>query len=68
MKPATLGEENNFKNVKIKIKDFSELIIQEGEWTDYKYNLGHFWKYVSFLLKLLGVRFSSPWIIRICRL
>ena len=53
MKPATLGEENSFKNVKIEIRDFSDPIIQAGEWTDYNYNLGHFWRYVSFFLKLL---------------
>ena len=53
MKPATLGEENSFKNVKIEIRDFSDPIIQAGEWTDYNYNLGHFQRYVSFFLKLL---------------
>jgi hypothetical protein len=53
MSPATLGEENTFNNVKIEIRDYSDPITQAGEWTDYEYNLGHFWRYVSFLLKIL---------------
>ena len=55
MKPATLGEENEFNNVKIEIRDFSDPIIQAGEWTDYDYNFGHFWRYVSVVLKLLAL-------------
>ena len=53
MIPAYLGEENTFNNVKIEIRDFSDPISQAGEWTDYEYNFGHFWRYVSFLLKIL---------------
>ena len=53
MSPATLGEENNFNAVKIEIRDLSDPIVQAGEWTDYGYNLGHFWRYVSIILKLI---------------
>ena len=53
MKPASLGEVNSFDNVKIEIRDFSDPIIQAGEWTDYDYNFGHIWRYISFLLKIL---------------
>ena len=55
MSPATLGEENNFYSVKIEIRDLSDPVAQAGEWTDYEYNFGHFWRYVSFLLKILCV-------------
>ena len=53
LSPATLGEENKFNAVKIEIRDLTDPIIQAGEWTDYGYNLGHFWRYVSILLKLI---------------
>ena len=53
MNPAALGEENKFNAVKIEIRDLTDPIIQAGEWTDYGYNLGHFWRYVSILLKLI---------------
>ena len=55
MGPATLGEENKFNSVKIEIRDFSDPISQAGEWTDYGYNFGHFWRYVSVVLKLLAL-------------
>ena len=55
MVPANPGDENDFRGVEIEIRDLSDPIIQAGEWTDYEYNLGHFWRYVSFLLKLLGL-------------
>ena len=55
MSPATLGEENKFNSVKIEIRDFSDPISQAGEWTDYGYNFGHFWRYVSVVLKLLAL-------------
>ncbi len=53
LSPATLGEENKFNAVKIEIRDLTDPIVQAGEWTDYGYNLGHFWRYVSILLKLI---------------
>ena len=53
MSQATLGEENKFNSVKIEIRDYNDPIIQAGEWTNYEYNFGHFWRYVSFLLKIL---------------
>ena len=53
LSPATLGEENKFNEVKIEVRDLSDPIVQAGEWTDYGYNLGHFWRYVSILLKLI---------------
>ena len=53
LKPATLGEENDFRAVKIEIRDFIDPIVQAGEWTEYGYNFGQFWRYVSFLLKIL---------------
>ena len=53
MTPAFLGEEKNFYNVKIEIRDYTDPIIQAGEWTDYGYNLGHYWRYLSFILKLV---------------
>ena len=55
MNPAALGEENKFNAVKIEIRDYSDPIIQAGEWTDYGYNFGHFWRYVSFLLKIISL-------------
>ena len=55
MKPAILGEENSFNSVKIEIRDLSDPVAQAGEWTDYEYNFGHFWRYVSFLLKILAL-------------
>ena len=53
LKPATLGEENDFRAVKIEIRDFIDPIVQAGEWTEYGYNFGQFWRYVSFLFKIL---------------
>ena len=53
MIPANFGEEQNFYNVKIEVRDYSDPIVQAGEWTDYGYNFGHFWGYLSFILKLL---------------
>ncbi len=55
MKPAILGEENSFNSVKIEIRDLSDPVAQAGEWTDYEYNFGHFWRYVSFMLKILAL-------------
>lgn len=51
--PGILGEEVNFNNVKIEIRELNDPIVQAGEWTDYEYNLGHFWRYISFVLKFL---------------
>ena len=53
MNPAALGEENKFNAVKIEIRDYSDPIVQAGEWTDYGYNFGQFWRYVSIVLKIL---------------
>ena len=53
MVPGILGEEVTFNNVKIEIRELSDPIVQVGEWTDYGYNLGHYWRYVSFVLKFL---------------
>ena len=53
MSQATLGEENKFNSVKIEIRDLNDPIIQAGEWTNYGYNFGHFWRHVSFVLKFL---------------
>ena len=55
MSPATYGEENNFYSVKIEIRELSDPVSQAGEWTNYEYNFGHFWRYVSFFLKILCV-------------
>ena len=53
MVPGILGEEVNFNNVKIEIRELSDPITQAGEWTNYGYNYGHYWRYVSFVLKFL---------------
>ena len=55
MSPATLGKVNNFNGVKIEIRDYTDPIIQAGEWTDYDYNFGQFWRYVSLFLKILSL-------------
>lgn len=55
MRPAKFGEENDFRDVEIEIRDFSDPLIQAGEWTDYGYNFGQFWRYISFILKILGL-------------
>ena len=55
LSPAPLGKVNNFNAVKIEIRDYNDPIVQAGEWTDYDYNFGHFWRYVSFLLKILSL-------------
>ena len=55
MSPAPLGKVNTFNAVKIEIRDYTDPIVQAGEWTDYDYNFGHFWRYVSFLLKILSL-------------
>ena len=55
MVPANPGEENAFNGVEIEIRDLSDPIAQAGDWTDYEYNLGHFWRYVSALLKLIAL-------------
>ena len=55
MRPAKFGEENDFRDVEIEIRDFSDPLIQAGEWTDYEYNFGQFWRYISFVLKILGL-------------
>ena len=46
---------NDFRDVEIEIRDFSDPLIQAGEWTDYGYNFGQFWRYISFILKILGL-------------
>jgi hypothetical protein len=53
--PANPGEEHDFREVEIEIRDFSDPVIQAGEWTDYGYNFGHYWRYVSMILKILGL-------------
>ena len=53
MRPAKFGEENDFRDVEIEIRDFSDPLVQAGEWTDYEYNFGQFWRYISFVLKIL---------------
>jgi len=53
MVPGILGEEVNFNNVKIEIRELNDPIVQAGEWTDYGYNLGHYWRYISFVLKFV---------------
>ena len=55
MVPAKLGEEVNFNNIEIEVRELSDPIIQAGEWTDYGYNFGHIWRYVSFVLKFLAL-------------
>ena len=55
LSPAPLGKVNTFNAVKIEIRDYNDPIVQAGEWTDYDYNFGHFWRYVSFLLKILSL-------------
>jgi hypothetical protein len=55
MRPAKFGEENDFRDVEIEIRDFSDPLVQAGEWTDYEYNFGQFWRYISFVLKILGL-------------
>ena len=55
MSPATLGKVNNFNGVKIEIRDYTDPIIQAGEWTDYDYNFGQIWRYVSLFLKILSL-------------
>lgn len=51
--PATPGEEDNFYNVEIEIREFNDPITQAGELTDYEYNFGLFWRYISFFFKLI---------------
>lgn len=51
--PATPGEEDNFYNVEIEIRELNDPITQAGELTDYEFNFGHFWRYISFLFKLI---------------
>ena len=53
MAPATVGHENNFANVKIEIRDYSDPLIQAGEWTDFEYNFGQRWKYISLTLNFI---------------
>ena len=55
MVPAKVGEEVNFNNVEIEIREFSDPIVQAGELTNYNYNLGHMWRYVSFVLKIIAL-------------
>ena len=55
MSPAPLGKVNTFNSVKIEIRDYTDPIVQAGEWTDYDYNFGQIWRYVSFLLKILSL-------------
>ena len=52
MRKAQVGEINDFSNVKIEVRDFSDPIIQAGLWTDYSYNFGYGWKYLAFLFNL----------------
>jgi hypothetical protein len=51
--PANPGEEDNFYNVEIEIRELNDPITKAGELTDYEYNFGHFWRYISFLFKLI---------------
>ena len=55
MIPAPVGKVNTFNSVKIEIREYTDPIVQAGEWTDYDYNFGHIWRYVSFFLKILSL-------------
>jgi hypothetical protein len=48
--PATPGEEVNFYNIEIEIRELNDPIAQAGELTDYGYSFGYFWRVI---LKLL---------------
>jgi hypothetical protein len=51
--PGIIGEEVEFNNINIEVRELSDPIIQAGEWTDYEYNFGQYWRYVSLVLKIL---------------
>jgi len=55
MVPGILGEEVNFNDVDIEVRELSDPIVQAGEWTNYGYNYGHMWRYLSFVLKFLAI-------------
>ena len=55
LEQGKLGEEVNFNNVEIEIREFNDPIAQAGELTNYKYHFGQFWRYISFLMKILLV-------------
>ena len=48
--PATPGEEVNFYNVEIEIRELNDPIAQAGELTDYGYSFGYFWRVIMKLL------------------
>ena len=41
--------------MEIEIREFNDPIAQAGELTNYKYHFGQFWRYISFLMKILLV-------------
>ena len=53
MTQAKYGEEKNFNNVEIEIRDYNDPIIKACEMTDYDFNFGHDWRKVSFWLKII---------------
>ena len=55
MVPGIIGEEVDFNNITIEVRELTDPIIQAGEWTDYGYNFGQYWRYVSFVLKFIEV-------------
>lgn len=53
MTQAKVGQKTDFSNVQIEIRDYSDPIIQAGEWTDYSYDFGNGWRYFCFLLNII---------------
>lgn len=51
--PGIYGEEVDFNDLKIEVREYSDPIIQAGEWTNYRYRFGQYWRYVSFVFKFL---------------
>ena len=50
--PATFGEEVNFYNVEIEIRELNDPIVQAGELTNYEYSFGNFWRVILKILIL----------------
>lgn len=53
MKPAVFGEVYKFNKVEIEVRDYSDPVIQGGEMTNYGYNFGTFWRYISYLFNII---------------
>lgn len=55
MSPAQPEQISDFSGVEIEVRELSDPIVQAGELTNYEFNMGHSWRYLSIALKLISI-------------